>query len=173
MKLLVGLPVRSSLQILHLRFSGEEKIHHSVRREVVSELQKELDRWPWSRTPRPKESDATGLVFWRTRKPSELQEFVRLVHWAFGPTGLPALQILAFGDFSHGDRYREQQVLLWRKKSDKTSDGTRHKGFRAANRTFCLVDIDDDSLWDDLALDGRRFLSACPSAGLMESPYDV
>lgn len=173
--LLVGLPIRSSIQILHLRLSGEERIHQGLRQEIVSELQKDLDRWPWPRTQRLKKSNATRLNFWPTRKASEIQQFVRLVRWAFGPAGLLALQILAFGDFSHGDRYREQQVLLRRKRADGLSDGACHGGCCAANQTFCLADIDDDSLWGDLpldGLDGPRFLSACPT-GLMESLYDL
>ncbi|KAI3120536.1 hypothetical protein CBS147326_9420 [Penicillium roqueforti] len=174
--LLVDLPIRSSIRILHLRFSGEERAHYSLRQEIVSELQKDLDGWPWSLTQRLKKSNTAGLDVWPTREAPEAQEFVRLVQWAFGPAGLPALQILAFGDFSHGDRCREQQVLLRRKRADGSSDGACHGGCCTADRTFCLADIEDDSLSDDLpldGLDGPRFLSACPSMGLIESPYDL
>ncbi|KAL5332505.1 hypothetical protein BJX70DRAFT_392936 [Aspergillus crustosus] len=153
-----------------------ERIFEELRDDIVSQLQKDLDRWPWSRLRRFKKSKAAGLDFWPTRKVSELQEFVRLVQWAFGPAGLPALQILVFGDFSHGDRYREQQVLLRRKRPEGSSDGACHGECYTADWTFCLADIDDDSLWDDLpldGLDGPRFLSACPSTGLMESLYDL
>jgi hypothetical protein len=132
-----------------------------------------MDRWPWSLPRTFKKSKAAGLDFWPTRKAWKLQEFVRLVQWAFGPAGLPALLILAFADFSHGDRYREQQVLFQRKRPDRSSNGTSHRECYTANRAFCLADIDTDSFWDDLPLDGvdgPRFLSACPSTGLMESP---
>ncbi|KAL2841287.1 hypothetical protein BJX68DRAFT_278660 [Aspergillus pseudodeflectus] len=118
--LLVGLPIRSSIWILHLRFSGEERIYYSLRREIKSK--------------------AAGLDFCPTRKASELQEFIKLVY------------------------------------PDRSLDGACHGECYTANRTFCLADIDDDSLWDDLpldGLDGPRFLSACPSTGLMESPYDL
>ncbi|OJJ52129.1 hypothetical protein ASPSYDRAFT_37528 [Aspergillus sydowii CBS 593.65] len=169
----LGLCLRPASAILHLRLSGEERIHHGLRQEIVSELQKDLDRWPWPRTRRLKKPNAAGLDFWPTRKAPEVQEFVRLVQWAFGPAGLLALQILAFGDFSHGDRYREQQVLLRRKRADGSSDGACHGGCCTANQSFCLAAIDNDSLWDGLPLDGPRFLSACPSTGLMESPYDL
>ncbi|KAL2783007.1 hypothetical protein BJX66DRAFT_330899 [Aspergillus keveii] len=162
----LGLCFRPASAILHLRFSGEERIHDGLRREIVSQLQKDLDRWPWSRPRRFTKSKAAGLDFWPTRKASELQELVRLVQWAFGSAGLPALQILTFGDFSHGDRYREQQVLLRRKRPDGSSERKCHGECYTANWIFCLADIDDDSLWDD-------FLSACPSTGLMESPYDL
>ncbi|KAL5366112.1 hypothetical protein BJX96DRAFT_169655 [Aspergillus floccosus] len=110
--LLLDSPMRSSIQILHLRFSGEEKLHRAIRREI----------------------------------------FIRLVRWAFGPAGLPALQILAFSDFSHGHRYREQQVLLRRKRANKSStakrlsDGDHSTGHCRANQAFYLADIDDDSL---------------------------
>ncbi|GLA26512.1 hypothetical protein AnigIFM63326_003672 [Aspergillus niger] len=167
----IALGLSAFAQLAH----GEERIYYGLRREIVSELQKDMDPWPWSRTGRLKKSNAAGINFWPRRKASEVQEFMRLVQWAFGPAGLPALQILAFGDFSHGDRYREQQVLLRRKKADGSSDVACHRGGCTANRTFCLADIDDNSLWDDLPLDGLRFLSAsaCPSTELMESPYDL
>lgn len=79
--------MRSTIQIHHLRFSGEEKLHRAVRREIVSDLQKDLDRWPWSRT-RLYGPSVAGLNIRPTRKLSEIQEFVRLVRWAFGPAGL-------------------------------------------------------------------------------------
>lgn len=42
---------------------------------------------------------------------AEAEEIVSFAEWAFGPCGLPALRVLAFGDFSHGSRYSGQQFL--------------------------------------------------------------
>mgnify|MGYP006868035511 FL=1 len=44
---------------------------------------------------------------------AEAEDFVSFAEWAFSPGGLPALQVLAFGDFSHGDRYRGQQAAVF------------------------------------------------------------
>ena len=107
---------------------------------------------------------------------AEAEDFVSFAEWAFGPGGLPALQVLAFGDFSHGDRYRGQQFMLRRAYpawecgskgiADLTCDYMTRLSFRAA-------DIADPSIWDGVSVDGAQFLSACPGGGLMESPYDL
>ncbi|OJJ65594.1 hypothetical protein ASPBRDRAFT_79703 [Aspergillus brasiliensis CBS 101740] len=156
--LLLGIPERSSIKSLHLRLSGEERIHRHLRREVVSELRRNAGR---------------GAM--PARKRSEAQYFVLLVQWAFGPTGLPALQILAFGDFSHDGRYSEQQILIRRKRINEQPYPrvSSEKECSSISSCFCLVDSDDRSLWDGLPLDGTGFLSACPGTGLMESPYDL
>lgn len=37
---------------------------------------------------------------------TEADEFLSFAKWAFSSDGLPSLQVLGFGDFSHGDRYQ-------------------------------------------------------------------
>ena len=44
----------------------------------------------------------------------QLPSFRQLVQRAIGPEGLPRLQLLAYGDFSHGDRYTEATQLYCR-----------------------------------------------------------
>ncbi|GKZ98507.1 hypothetical protein AnigIFM59636_003302 [Aspergillus niger] len=172
--LLLGIPERSSIKLLHLRLSGEERIHRHLRREIVSELQRNAEGGPWSRSRRHGPTVA-GLHLKPARKRSEAQDFVLLAQWAFGPTGLPALQILAFGGFSHDGRYSEQQILIRRKRiSEQPYPRVSSEGeCSSISSSFCLVDSDDRSLWDGLPLDGTQFLSACPGTGLMESPYDL
>lgn len=107
---------------------------------------------------------------------AEAEEIVSFAEWAFGPRGLPALRVLAFGDFSHGDRYSGQQFLLrraypaWEFASKSvagdTCDDTMRVPFRPA-------DMADPSIWDGVPVEGARFLSACPGGGLMESPYEL
>ena len=105
---------------------------------------------------------------------AEAEDLVSFAEWAFGPDGLPALQVLAFGDFSHGDRYRSQQFLMHRvypswggkELAGPACDDTTWLPFRSA-------DMSDSSIWDGAMVDGARFLSACPGGGLMESPYEL
>lgn len=103
----------------------------------------------------------------------EAREFVSFSQWAFGPTGLPSLQILAFGDFSHQGRYRQQQFLVRRKNGERDGPAKRLcccKHDCSDGWMFEVASMDDSSLWDGLPLDGPRFLSTCPTGGMLESP---
>ena len=44
--------------------------------------------------------------------PSAPPDILSFAQWAFGPTGLPGLQVLAYGDFSHKGRYKWQNWLF-------------------------------------------------------------
>ena len=96
--------------------------------------------------------------------------------WVFGPGRLPALQVLAFGDFSYGDRYRGQQFLIRRAYPIQDSNGKGLAGLKCDDTTrlpFRPVDMADPSIQDGVSVDGARFLSVCPGGGLMESPYEL
>ncbi|KAI2736042.1 hypothetical protein DTO013E5_9197 [Penicillium roqueforti] len=196
---------RSQIRLLHLRFSGPERIHRDIHREIVTFLH-EKRRWycRGSRLHCPVNPDAgcssndksdyshipnayfdrspleyidlQEAVLESSVAIAEAEEIVSFAEWAFGPRGLPALRVLAFGDFSHGDRYTGQQFLLrraypaWEFASKSvagdTSDDTMRLPFRPA-------DMADPSIWDGVSVEGARFLSACPGGGLMESPYEL
>ncbi|KAJ5500669.1 hypothetical protein N7453_009720 [Penicillium expansum] len=192
----------SQLRLLHLRFSGPERIHRDVQREIITFLYE--TRKPYSQDPRSRggpvdediSSDNNGydriLNAYYDRSPlecmdfqeavlessaaiAEAEDFVSFAEWAFGPGGLPALQVLAFGDFSHGDRYRGQQFLMRRACPAWDSDGKGLVGLTCDDTTrlpFRPADMADPSIWDGVSVDGARFLSACPGGGLMESPYE-
>ena len=95
---------------------------------------------------------------------TEAEDFVAFAIWAFGPQGLPSLQVLAYGDFSHQDRYHGQQFLL-RRRNIPQSGSTSQLSFESA----C---VSDPWTWTGVSVDGADFLSACPRGGLMESPYE-
>ncbi|KAJ5855206.1 hypothetical protein N7455_009154 [Penicillium solitum] len=192
----------SQLRLLHLRFSGPERIHRDVQREIITFLHE--TRKPYSQDPRsrrgPVDEDTSSdnndydriLNAYYDRSPlecmdfqeavlessaaiAEAEDFVSFAEWAFGPGGLPALQVLAFGDFSHGDRYRRQQFLMRRACPAWDSDGKGLAGLTCDDTTrlpFRPADMADPSIWDEVSVDGARFLSACPGGGLMESPYE-
>lgn len=73
-----------------------------------------------------------------------------LVQWVFGSNAFQNVKIIAFGNFSYGDRYKEEHVLL----------GRAEGGFRALTE-------DDVSLWDfiEANMDMR---SGCPVDTIME-----
>ncbi|KAJ6037929.1 hypothetical protein N7499_004088 [Penicillium canescens] len=191
----------SKLQILHLRFSGLERIHRDIPREITTFLRESRKRY--SRHPRScwgsvnqnasNDNHSYGTIFdeyfarsqFEYMDPqqavlassaaiAEAEELVSFAEWAFGPDGLPALQVLAFGDFSHGDRYRNQQFLMRRVYASSGGNGLAGPAYVDTTRLpFHSADMSDSSIWDGAMVDGARFLSACPGGGLMESPYEL
>lgn len=87
---------------------------------------------------------------------------MQFADWAFGPTGMPNLRILAFGDFSYDERYASQRFLACRTNRE-LSTYSKTCDFNEANMA-------DPDLWDRVGLDWTYFLSACPQSGLIESP---
>jgi hypothetical protein len=108
---------------------------------------------------------------------SEADEFVSFAEWAFGPTGLPNLQILALGDFSDKDRFKKQQFLIRRgchekerRYGDYQRPGCGHGP--DISHSFFATSTADIQIWGGLPVDGARLLSACPTSGLIESPFE-
>ncbi|KAJ5230968.1 hypothetical protein N7489_011676 [Penicillium chrysogenum] len=193
----------AALQILHLRFSGLDRIHRDIPREITTflhETRKGYSRHPrscWGSVNRNASNDSYnyGSIFdeyfdrsqFEYMDPqqavlassaaiAEAEDLVSFAEWAFGPDGLPALQVLAFGDFSHGDRYRSQQFLMRRAYFPWECGGKVLAGLACDDTTrlpFRSADMSDPSIWDGAVVDGARFLSACPGGGLMESPYEL
>lgn len=93
-------------------------------------------------------------------------EFVSFATWAFGPEGIPSLEVLALGDFSHDDRYEAQRFLVRRRDPLKESQAP------SACLDFVPIELTDLDTWGGFLGNGARFLAACPGGGLMESPYD-
>jgi hypothetical protein len=57
---------------------------------------------------------------------SQLAQFAQ---WAFGPTGLPTLRVIAYGDFSYEGRFARHNVLLCKDQS------TPKRSFRSLTTT--------------------------------------
>ncbi|MCJ1476719.1 hypothetical protein MMC13_005387 [Lambiella insularis] len=89
--------------------------------------------------------------------PIDIMEFAQ---WAFGPDGLPNLQILAYGDFSNFGRHAEDTVLLCRVITAQ----------QPVPSTFAFRYL---TKWDhalqDLVREKREMLEACATEGLMMS----
>jgi hypothetical protein len=192
----------SAIQVLHLRFSGSERSHRNIRAEIHTELSRKYQNRSNAASPDEKfqpascSTSATDLLirlrdhsydslfghldnFVISNKPSapisEAEEFVNFADWAFGSMGLPALQILAFGDFSFEGRYQNQQFLVHRKCVNRTSTGKTCRDPFSDNtndRNFCVADLVDPPCWNSFRVNGSNFLSICPESGLMDSPFE-
>lgn len=179
------------LQVLHLRFSGPERIHRYIKQEIEALLH---ERYAKS-VPLPHEDgsdDSLTRIDYQpgclassnyslseaTQKPTSVcdaEEFLSFADWAFGPSGFPNLQVLAFGDFSHEDRYSSQQFLVRRvgDAEECIQEDDRPAVYEPGGLSFCSADIADPRIWNRVSMDGAHFLGACPEGGLIESPYDI
>ena len=72
-----------------------------------------------------------------------------LLDWAFGPHGLPELQVLAFGDFCHDGRYRQRSLLFCR------------QPLRPSKITWRLAERNETAIFEGIDRP-MEFLGACP-----------
>ncbi|KAJ5766705.1 uncharacterized protein N7511_004321 [Penicillium nucicola] len=194
------LATRSAIQILHIRFTGSERLHRDIPLEITSRLRTKLsrDKCHHYNTGSSRQqlctsswSDLSSIVnddlaIWEMNESgsvgnplpasSEAEEFVAFAEWVFGPTGLPNLEVLAFGDFSHNDRFQKQQFLTRRRHHENEQRYKDHQRpaciHEPLSQYFCAASSADTSLWEKLRVDGARFLSSCPTSGLIESPFE-
>ena len=115
---------------------------------------------------------------WRPMSPYLPEDLRTFATWAFGPTGLPKLQILASGDFFHKGRFDERKVLLCRRSSaasdsDTESEtepepatGSRGRKTAPPHPPFRIMRKRDWGLWDGIS-GGFAMLEACPLEPLM------
>ncbi|OQD73134.1 hypothetical protein PENANT_c217G06402 [Penicillium antarcticum] len=195
------LATRSAIEILHIRFTGSERFHRDIPLEITTRLRTKLSRDTCHHynieSPRQEPytnswSDLASIVnddlaLWEMNESgsvektlsasSEAEEFVAFAEWVFGPTGLPNLHVLAFGDFSHNNRFQKQQFLTRRRHHENEPRYKDHQHpaciHESLSQSFCAANSADTSLWENLGVDGARFLSSCPASGLIESPFEL
>ena len=97
-----------------------------------------------------------------SRLPPKLREFAT---WAFGPDGLPTLEVLAFGDFSYDGQFEFHNKLFCRHTGPirNLENDTRN---RELVRKFRPVRGNDRELWD-LIDRNKEFLEACPTNAII------
>lgn len=95
--------------------------------------------------------DASGIYPLRMK-----EQLRRLAKWAFGPDGIPSLDVIACGDFAHGGRPPEKvdsvDVILCRPEAGS------QEGFRILNRFDDECREEREEIIDEY----RDFLGACP-----------
>lgn len=88
-----------------------------------------------------------------------LQEVDNFAQWAFGPDGLPALEILAYGDFSFQGR---RPNILFCRSLDILMDGQSDTSSPIPSTTPFRVMTAREAKSCDLVQDNLDFLEACP-----------
>jgi len=105
-----------------------------------------------------------------TAMPSAPQDLLSFAQWAFGPTGLPDLKVLAYGDFSFKGRYAWQNWLFCRSQfgiehAERCGSG---RSTRLRELTFREITKSDWELQE--LIDGySEMLEACPEDMIMHT----
>ena len=154
-----------SLQLLHLRFTGKAE----RKPKFFKESEAHGGNWEFARadlearqngtTPPQPPSEAEWQATWEqiqgeNWRADEEKSLEAFANWAFGPDGFPRLQVLASGDFSHGNRFADSQTFWCR-----GSRGSRSK------KTWRMV-VSSDIAENELIDANRDMLSACPVSPL-------
>lgn len=139
-----------SLKLLHLRFTGKAKRKPKFFDEFGVD-----DDSPLSEFSEAQSNETTREIKfqagwehiqgenWREDEEKEVEIFA---DWAFGPDGFPRLQVLASGDFSHGYRFADTQVLWCRKSHGSESKKTWRTVQRSDVAENELIDANMDMM---------------------------
>ena len=163
-----------SLKLLHLRFTGKTERKPKFLTEYEAYMEDspppEFDRayaearrngtTPPRRSPGP--SEAEFRIRWEqiqgeNWREDEEKESEAFANWVFGSDGFPHLQVLASGDFSHGNRFIDTHRLWCRK-----TRGSRRK------QTWRPVEPNDIAE-NELIAANMDMMSACAVSPLFYS----
>lgn len=184
---------RSALRILHFRFSASDGHYHDTEGTIISRLSERRGQNCRYMTDYSclSPSNSIGLIgdslhlipeydsigSGVTLSIADADSFIDFAEWAFGPEGLPHLQVLAIGDFSHKSRYELHQLLMVRKTSIKQypEECFEKLGANAScfdrNECFDIVNALDRDTCAQIEKPDWEFLSSCPSDNLLDSPF--
>jgi hypothetical protein len=129
---------KETLTLLHIRRTGFDKYKTHMNDIRPSSDNKKFDNE-------------------RLTEARELRDFAT---WAFGPQGLPRLQVLAHGDFSYGNRYAQQNTLLCRR-PNQFSEPTNCTTQAYSVAGFKVMKREDWNRIDDIDV-CTEILEACP-----------
>jgi hypothetical protein len=126
---------RPAFRLLHIRVTGWVNLQ-SIRDNVT-----ERDDLQFSQT---------------------MPELLEFADWAFGPEGLPKLDILAYGDFSYRDR--QPNILMCRSRDLKQITGGTDT--TPVSKPYRQLTQKDVRLWE-VAQENLDLLEACPEDYLL------
>lgn len=130
---------RSAIKLVHIRISGADKYRKSTEELEEAEADSEGSETeendqsasssgspatPPPQPPSPRTPFATRQqMSLDPHRASQVPGLTNLASWAFGPSGLQNLQVLAYGDFSYQGRYVEDTFVFGRNRSGNSSSG--------------------------------------------------
>lgn len=126
---------RPAFRLLHIRVTGWVNLQ-SIRDNVT-----ERDDLQFSQT---------------------MPELLEFADWAFGPKGLPKLDILAYGDFSYRDR--QPSILMCRSRDLKQITGGTD--ITPVSKPYRQLTKKDVRLWE-VVQENLDLLEACPEDYLL------
>lgn len=112
-------------------------------------------------------SRSTRVNMWRSR--ASLRKFA---DWAFGPEGLPNLEVFAFGDLTYENRF--PNLILCR--SDNATHIAKQNGYYRANvprvcaSTRCTLTRNIEPAWR-ICEANRDMLEACAEDTIIDTPF--
>lgn len=160
---------RSAIKLLHVRVSEADKRFMQadlVRRglQCGDPIMRGLPNsgLPRSGIPTRFSSVARQRMSVDRHRAHKVPGLSNLASWAFGPDGLPNLQVLAYGDFSYGGRYVEDTFVFGRDGFVQSSE--------KLNKLAAVPKLDTDVGFSLLGKKERNevmarygdFLEACP-----------
>lgn len=103
-----------------------------------------------------------------TASSESFADLLEFANWAFGPNGLPTLEVLAFGDFSHDSRFHAHNKLFCRHTQSirNLENDTFQQSEDELILTFRSMRGDDRELLD-LINRNTEFLDACPTDSII------
>ncbi|GAB1316467.1 hypothetical protein MFIFM68171_06677 [Madurella fahalii] len=167
---------KSTLKVLHIRQTGLSKMNHGSMAMVLPRSRLARQTMILHRTERGEEDE--GLDYedtWVKSADHQVLQGIlnpslhRLAEWAFGPQGIPSLQLIAFGDFAYRRNGWSLHNIFVCRSADKGS-GDR------AYRVFGARDKEHEDEWAPIVAPYWPFLEACPVGpllrGLKRTPWE-
>ena len=90
-----------------------------------------------------------------------VSHFIRLADWIFGPHGIGSLKVLAYGDFSCGDRHKRQQAILVREDPDTLAPDSS-----STRRPYRVVQQSEIA---EISMAAHDTITACPLETLIDN----
>ncbi|KAJ4294694.1 hypothetical protein N0V88_004924 [Collariella sp. IMI 366227] len=154
---------KSSLRLLHLRQTGSDKMRgDTCCRALGFEPASQNDSYGWEVEKDIWEvTDQVLAVRVKSVSHDLLQDilkqpFRRLLDWAFGPDGIPSLEVVAAGDFAHGrNGYSLHNIFVCKNSKSKEAGGCGY-------RVFDARDEEHRHEWQALVMPFQQALEACP-----------
>ncbi|KAM0801053.1 hypothetical protein BDR22DRAFT_962536 [Usnea florida] len=157
---LASMTPRSAIKLLHVRISGENKKQSQIDL-IMRNLPDTLPHTnlPWDLTPSTRQRMSHD-----PHRAHQIPHHYDLASWAFSPDGLPNLQVLAHGDFSHSGRYVEDSFIFGR---DGAIPDTSTLTVWAGPKPDAGFSLLGQGARNEVVARYGDFLSACPVDPLM------